>query len=196
VSGALARTIRTARADRPAADVCDLCGETTEPEHPHLLDTARDHVLCACRACSLLFVRGAATPERPYRLVPRRRVRLPEVDTEPLGVPVGMAFFVPREDGAVTAFYPSPLGATRWETDSAAWRRVAGQCPELAGLRPDVEALLVNTARGLRHHWLVPIDDCYRLVAVIRAEWRGLSGGSKVWREIEQFFAELSERPD
>ena len=58
----------------------------------------------------------------------------------------------------------------------------------LAQLEPDVEALLVNRARGAREHWLVPIDDCYGLVGLIRTRWRGLTGGKEVWEEIGRFF--------
>ena len=38
----------------------------------------------------------------------------------------------------------------------------------LATLEPDIEALLVNRARGARRHWIVPIDECYALVGLIR----------------------------
>jgi hypothetical protein len=51
----------------------------------------------------------------------------------------------------------------------------------------------VNRARGAHEHFLVPIEDCYRLVALIRTHWRGLSGGSEVWDEIERFFSEERE---
>jgi hypothetical protein len=40
----------------------------------------------------------------------------------------------------------------------------------------------------------VPIDDCYRLVAVIRTRWRGFTGGREVWEEIDRFFADLDRR--
>lgn len=82
----------------------------------------------------------------------------------------------------------------RWEVDAAAWRRLAGTCPPLAGVEPEVEALLVNTVHGLEHHWIVPIDDCYRMVAAVRREWRGLSGGGRVWPAVERFFEDLTER--
>jgi hypothetical protein len=95
----------------------------------------------------------------------------------------------------VTAHYPSPAGAARWEADPEAWRDVVAQCPPLATLEPDVEALLVNTARSAEEHWIVPIDDCFRMVALVRREWRGLSGGSRVWPAVDQFFAELTEQP-
>lgn len=193
-SGALDRVIRRAgRRREAAAEHCDLCSAGVPEQHRHLLDTEREEVLCVCQACSLLFVRGAAS-EGHYRLVPQRRTRLADVPTKALGVPVGLAFFVPRENGDVIAHYPSPMGATQWEVDRQAWQQVLEQRSELSGLEPEVEALLVNTARGQRHHWLVPIDDCYRLVAVVRREWKGLSGGSRVWPEIEQFFATLEER--
>jgi len=140
----------------------------------------------------VLFQRDAAGG-RHYRLVPDRRMRLPAFRTAKLGVPVGLAFFVGQSDGTVVAHYPSPMGATKWDVDPAAWQEVVRQCPYLRDLTPGVEAVLVNTARGSHEHWIVPIDDCYRLVAVIRQEWRGLSGGGTVWPAIENFFTELHE---
>jgi hypothetical protein len=58
----------------------------------------------------------------------------------------------------------------------------------------DVEALLVNRVRGAREHFLVPIDECYRLIGLIRTHWRGLSGGREVWEELARFFEQLRER--
>jgi hypothetical protein len=193
-TGALARAIR-ATAERRTMDAehCDLCRAPVEEGHRHLFDTRDGEVLCACRACSLLFADEAALEGR-YRLVPRRRVRLPALDTQALGVPVGLAFFVPRPDGTVTAHYPSPAGATRWDVHDPAWRDLVAHCPQLRTLVPDVEALLVNTARGLSHHWITPVDDCFRMVAVVRREWKGMTGGGRVWSAIEEFFAELAER--
>ncbi|GHD93452.1 DUF5947 family protein [Streptomyces naganishii] len=193
-TGALARVVRgVAELRTRAGERCDLCGEEVPPDHRHLLDTGSTELMCACRACSVLFVEEAASEGR-YRLVPERRVRLPKLDTTALGVPVGLAFFVTHRDGTVTAHYPSPAGATRWEADAEAWRELAAGCPPLATLEPDVEALLVNTARGQEHHWIAPVDDCFRMVAVVRTHWRGLSGGGRVWPAIEEFFAELTER--
>ncbi|MGB8995955.1 MAG: DUF5947 family protein [Pseudonocardiaceae bacterium] len=192
-AGALERVIRRAGTRRREAEErCELCSIPVPPGHRHMLDTERGEVLCACQACSLLFSQGAASAGH-YRLVPRRRLRLVPVSTKALGVPVGLAFFIPRADGAVIAHYPSPAGATQWEVDPQAWTDVADRHPELRTLEADVTALLVNTARGQQQHWLVPIDDCFRLVALVRREWKGLSGGSQIWPEIEQFFAALTE---
>ncbi|MEU6091484.1 DUF5947 family protein [Streptomyces sp. NPDC047085] len=194
MEGALARVIRSAADRAPAAgfETCELCAAQVADEHRHLYDTTDEEVRCVCRPCSVLFADDAAGR---YRLVPRRRLRLPPVDTAVLGVPVGLVFFVPRTDGTVTAQGPSPAGAMRWEVDAAAWRRLAGTCPPLASVAPEVEALLVNTVRGMDEHWIVPVDDCFRMVALVRREWRGLSGGGRVWPAVERFFAELTERP-
>ncbi|MGJ5749166.1 hypothetical protein FB563_6745 [Streptomyces puniciscabiei] len=195
VDGALARVIRSA-ADRAAtgeAELCELCAARLAVDHAHLYDTGAAEVRCACGPCSVLFADDGAGEGR-YRLVPRRRLRLPPVDTAVLGVPVGLVFFVPRSDGSVTAQGPSPAGAMRWEVDAAAWQRLAATVPQLAAMAPDVEALLVNTVRGLDEHWIVPVDDCYRMIALVRREWRGLSGGGRVWPAVEQFFRELTER--
>jgi hypothetical protein len=196
VTGTLARIVRSS-AGRPAdgaPEQCDLCAAPVGDGHRHLYDSGRAEALCACHACSVLFA-GKETGEGRYRLIGQRRVRLPPVATGPLGVPVGLAFFTPRDDGGVTAHYPSPAGATRWQVDTAAWAEAVAGCPALAGMAPEVEALLVNTARGGCHHWIVPVDDCFRLVALVRREWRGLSGGDRVWPAIEQFFEALIERP-
>ncbi|MEU2714345.1 DUF5947 family protein [Streptomyces sp. NPDC007205] len=193
VDGALARVVRSA-AERAGPERCDLCASPVPDEHRHMYDTGREQVLCACPACAVLFA-GAGAGGGQYLLVPRRRVRLDPVDTGPLGVPVGLVFFVPRADGTVTAQGPSPAGAMRWEVDAARWQQMCGAVPQLATVAPEVEALLVNTVRGLDHHWIVPVDDCLRMVALVRREWRGLAGGGRVWPAVEQFFTELCERP-
>jgi hypothetical protein len=40
-------------------------------------------------------------------------------------------------------------------------------------------------------YYIAPIDACYRLVGLIRMHWSGLSGGTEVWQEIGDFFAQL-----
>ena len=46
----------------------------------------------------------------------------------------------------------------------------------------------------MREHWLVPIDDCYELVGLIRSRWRGFGGGEEVWAAIDRFFDDLPTR--
>lgn len=54
-----------------------------------------------------------------------------------------------------------------------------------------MEALLVNRIGAAREYFLVPIDECYKLVGIFRLYWRGLSGGAAVWGEIVDFFETL-----
>jgi len=193
------RATATTRAPTGEAERCELCGAPLPADHRHLVDLESRQLLCACRACSLLFDRRAAGGGH-YRLVPDRRVRLDDfaldaVAWEQLRIPVDMAFFFySSAAGRVMAFYPSPMGATESRLELAAWEDIARANPLLETMEPDVEALLVNRDGGERGHWVVPIDDCYRLVAVIRTNWRGFSGGKEVWLEIARFFAELDRR--
>ena len=92
------------------------------------------------------------------------------------------------------ASYPSPMGATESLLELDAWRSLEADNPVLRTLEPDVEALLVNRARGARHHHLVPISDCFELVGLIRTRWRGLTGGREVWEEIARFYDGLDAR--
>lgn len=189
-SSPLRRAIR--RPERPARQAlsCQLCGAGLTDLHRHLLDDHSGELLCTCHPCTVLFDREAAGGEH-YRLIPDRRVRLDAFAAQGLGIPVGLAFFVVQRNGAVVANYPSPLGATTYEVEPAQWRAVIDQCAAVGTVSPLVEAVLINTARGAREHWIVPLDDCYRLVAIIRQHWRGLSGGSTVWPAIEEFFTDL-----
>ncbi len=185
----------------PGGERCELCGEPIPAAHRHLLDLASRELMCSCRACSLLFDRDAAGGAH-YRLVPDRRLRLAafELDDlawERLRIPVDMAFFFRNSaEGRVMAFYPSPMGPTESLLELSTWDELERANPVLLEMEPDVEALLVNRARGARQQWLVPIEDCYALVGVIRTRWRGFTGGREVWQEIDRFLTRLDEQAD
>ncbi len=60
---------------------------------------------------------------------------------------------------------------------------------------PDTEALLVYRPRGGGMRcYLVPIDECYELVGIIRRDWKGFDGGADAWTAINGFFDTLGER--
>ena len=192
------------RADPPGpapvlAEQCDMCAAPVPPGHRHMVDINDRRLLCTCRACALLFDSKAAGGGH-LRLVPTRRRRLDDfvlddAQWERLRIPVDMAFFfhnTPAE--RVSAFYPSPAGPTESLLELEAWTELEAANPILAEMEPDVEALLVSHARDMREHWLVPIDDCYELVGVIRTRWRGFTGGEEVWAEIDRFFDDLPTR--
>jgi len=184
---------------KAAQEYCDLCGEPITPDHRHLLEVSTREMMCVCRPCSILFDSEAASEGR-YRLVPDRRLFLEDfemhdVQWESLRIPVDMAFFfysTPAE--RVAAFYPSPMGPTESLLKLSAWEELERCNAVLGGMVRDVEALLLNRVRGAREHFLVPIDECYSLVGLIRIHWRGLSGGREVWEKIDRFFEDLRER--
>ena len=202
VRGAAARA--DAAAAGPAAEpqeVCDLCGEPVEPGHRHIVDVANRRILCACRACTILFDRPGAGGGH-LKLLPTRRRRLDDFSLddaawERLRIPVDMAFFfrsTPAE--RVLAFYPSPMGPTESLLELEAWIELEAANPVLADMEADVEALLVSRAHGMQEYWLVPIDDCYELVGLIRSRWKGLAGGEEVWEAIDRFFDDLATREE
>jgi hypothetical protein len=180
----------------PAAERCDLCGADIAAEHPHLFSPADRQLVCACDACAILF--GGQNTQR-YKLVPRRiefwpDFRLPDEAWLALGLPIELAFFTESSrDGKVLAFYPSAAGATESLLPLESWRELADENPRLRQLQSDVEALLVNRARGAREYFRAPIDECYRLTGLLRTHWRGLSGGADVWKAVGTFFEELKQ---
>jgi hypothetical protein len=193
------KAAEVAAREQATQEVCELCGEVIPPEHRHLLNVSSREIMCTCRACSILFYEEAASEGR-YRLIPDRYLFLEDFEMgdaqwESLRIPVDMAFFfysAPAE--RVVAFYPSPMGPTESLLKLGAWEELEKANPVLKGMERDVEALLVNRARGAREHFLVPMDKCYSLVGLIRMHWRGFSGGQEVWEEIRRFFEELRER--
>ncbi|MBT2226572.1 DUF5947 family protein [Nonomuraea sp. NEAU-A123] len=178
---------------------CELCAAPIPAEHRHLLEPAAREPRCACRPCALLFDHPPAEGDH-YRLVPDRRWYLPDfalddATWESLEIPVQMAFACrDSSDGRTVIRYPGPAGAVEAATAPAAWAEVEAANPVLRHLAPDVEALLVNRTGGARDHWLVPIDDCFALVAVLRSRWKGLAGGQDVWNGVGAFFTELRGR--
>ncbi|HZU39478.1 MAG TPA: DUF5947 family protein [Solirubrobacteraceae bacterium] len=198
---------RSAQRTAPAASAaaverCGMCGAPVPDQHRHIADLSHQRLLCACRACVLLFDhRGAGAAGRLWCLIPERCVPLPGLELDDiawrsLGLPVEMAFFVrDGRSGRVRAFYPSPAGSTECELALDCWQEIETANPALGDMEPDVEALLVNrTGAGGPAAFLTGIDECYRLVAIIRRSWRGFTGGELVWSEIARFFAALRER--
>ncbi|MFE9690144.1 DUF5947 family protein [Micromonospora sp. NPDC005806] len=194
-AGGLQRAIRRTRQRAATVERCGMCAGPVGPAHRHVWDEQDGELMCACPPCSLLFEREAAGAGR-YQLVPTQGSELTGLSVDELGVPVGLVFFVKQRDGRVLGHYPSPLGTTESEIDADAWRTVEARSPALAELKPRVEAFLVwtGTLRGGSQQWVVPVDDCFRLVALIRQHWTGMSGGSAVWREIPRFFDDLGRR--
>jgi hypothetical protein len=178
---------------------CELCAEAIAVQHRHIVDLRDRTLKCVCRACAILFDRDGAH-SGSLRTVGDRRLALEDLaldDTRwaQLGVPVDMAFFTRSStDGRVRAMYPSPAGATEATFDATAWLdELAAGDARMTLMRDDTETLLVDRIRDRRRHWIVPIDDAYRLVTLVRTHWRGFTGGRQVWERLDGFFDELDQ---
>jgi hypothetical protein len=184
---------------RRAAERCELCSMEIAVGHPHLLDPVARNLVCSCDACALLFSGRAGAR---FRRVPRQsrllaNFQMTDAQWDGLMIPINMAFFFrssPQEK--MVAMYPSPAGATESLLSLEAWSQITFENPEIQKMEADVEALLVNRighSRGFAkaEYYLLPIDQCFKLVGLIRSQWRGFSGGSEVWQRIGEFFADL-----
>jgi len=176
-----------------------MCSRELANNHQHLLEPLSRKLVCACDACAILF---NAQGQTKYKRVPRRirflpGFRMTDSQWDGLMMPINMAFFFKSNpQDRVIALYPSPAGATESLLSFDTWDEIERDNPPLLEMEADVEALLVNRighSRGFSQpeYYIVPIDECFKLVGLIRSRWQGLSGGTEVWREIGQFFNTL-----
>jgi hypothetical protein len=178
------------------AEVCDLCQAALSLEHQHLLEPASRKVDCVCDPCAILF----SNQTGQYRRVPRRFQVLPELrmtnaQWNLLMIPIGIAFlFRSSTAKKIVALYPSPAGPVESALRFDSWNEVAPGNAVLEGFEDDVEALLVYRVGPVQEYYRVPIDECFKLVGLVRMNWKGLSGGTVVWEQIEGFLAGLKQR--
>jgi hypothetical protein len=188
-------TLRKFVRRREAEERCDTCGSELRPNHGHNFDPVTRRIRCACESCEVLYA-------TVYRPIPRRVQALPlfeisDAQWDDLMIPISLAFFsYSTPIGKVIALYPGPAGAAESLLRLDAWEEISAMNPMLRNLQPDVEALLVNRVGATREYFLVPIDECYKLVGLIRLHWRGLSGGAKVWGDIARFFEDLHRKAE
>ena len=195
---------------RAGLETCEMCAAEIPAGHGHLADVEQSTLICACRACYLLFTHSQAGRGR-YRAVPDRYRSDPAhplsvADWDALEIPVGLAFFLRRlEGGEVTGFYPSPAGATECRLDLQAWQRIEGSHPMLTAAAPDVEAILmyrgdagdsgpISRGQSSVDCFLVPIDACYELAGRMRLLWRGFGGGAEARASIAEFLDGVRSR--
>lgn len=171
---------------------CDLCGTTIPADHRHMLELFERRIDCVCEACW-----GLRSGDDQYRPVGTRTLWLEDFELSDelwakFQIPIGLAFlFRSSAADAVVSLYPSPAGATESGVDRGAWEELAGLNPVLEHLAADGEALIVNRMSEPPEHAIAPIDECYRLVGLIKSTWEGISGGAAIEKAVPTFFAEL-----
>jgi hypothetical protein len=181
---------------------CELCSLALRSDHAHLVELAKRKLICTCDACAILFTSGQGGK---FKRVPRRVLSLPQFEMSEaawssLMVPINMVFFYRSSlENRVIALYPSPAGAMESLLSLESWNEIVETNPVLNDLESDVEGLLVNRLEHSRpdaspRYYLLPIDECFKLVGLIRTHWKGLSGGTEVWEKLSEFFISLKER--
>jgi Family of unknown function (DUF5947) len=186
--------LRRMKQPRVLEEHCEFCNLVIPPVHRHLLESANRQIICACDACAMRFM-GVVGGR--FKLIPRDTRSLPGFrmtagQWDNFALTINLTFlYRDTSAGKVMALYPSPAGATESLLPAQNWQALEAENPALAKMEADVEALLVNRIGEVREYFIAPMDVCYELVGLIRMHWRGLSGGEKVWQEIETFFAKL-----
>jgi hypothetical protein len=189
------RFARPAPPPAPAAGEgahCELCPISLPAEHKHLLDLEERRIVCVCPTC--WSMRSGDGRYRPTgsRTLWLSDLELPDDLWAEFQIPIGLAFFMrSTATGAVLALYPSPAGATESELDLEAWDRFVAANPVLEDLDPDAEGLLVNRLAEPHVHAIAPLDDCYRLVGIIKSTWEGITGGAEMEAAVQRYFDDL-----
>lgn len=197
--------LRRLTRQRAPIEKCELCATALAAAHQHLIEIAGRRLVCACQACAILFSNQSSEGGARYRRIPDRVLELSDFQLadeqwERLSIPINLAFFFYNSaTGKTVALYPSPAGPMESLLTLEAWEEIVQQNPVLRRMEPDVEALLVKRidwTQDQNQYYIIPIDECYKLVGIIRSQWRGLSGGSEVLKEISRFFIDLRRRAE
>jgi hypothetical protein len=174
---------------------CELCETTLPIEHRHMIHLDERRLLCVCDACWALRSDDPELRPAGVRTLWLDELEVPDELWARFEIPIGLAFFLRNgADDSIVALYPSPAGATESEIDAEAWEQLVQLNPVLRRLVPDAEGMVANRMGDARQYTIVPIDECYRLVGMIKASWEGISGGEGPERAVEEFFSELRRK--
>jgi Fe-S cluster biogenesis protein NfuA/nitrite reductase/ring-hydroxylating ferredoxin subunit len=185
--------VRVAIAPEPDTATCELCPIGIGEHHRHLLHLTERRIICVCETC---WSMRSGDPE--FRPPGSRTLVLDDFDMSDevwaaFGIPIGLTFLLRSSvSGGVVALYPSPAGATESELDLSAWDTLVQANPILDRLEPDAEALVVDRTSTPRVYAIVPVDQAYRLVGLVKERWEGISGGRGVQEAVAEYFEALS----
>ena len=161
-------------------------------DHRHLLHLDERRIVCVCETCWSLRSGDAEFRPAGARTLWLDDFDLPDELWNAFQIPIGLAFVMRSSAaGRIVALYPSPAGATESELELDGVGRAARANPVLDRLEPDAEALIDQPARrpppATRSR---PIDQCYRLVGLIKAAGRASPAAARSRTSVE-FFDDL-----
>jgi Fe-S cluster biogenesis protein NfuA/nitrite reductase/ring-hydroxylating ferredoxin subunit len=175
-----------------ASGTCELCPIGIGEDHRHLLHLVERRIVCVCETC---WSTRSGDPE--FRPTGSRTLVLDDFDMtdevwRSFGIPIGLTFLMRSSvSGGVVALYPSPAGATESELDLGAWDALCAANPVLDRLEPDAEALVIDRTTPDRVYAIVPVDQAYKLVGLVKERWEGISGGRGVQEAVAEYFETL-----
>jgi hypothetical protein len=174
---------------------CELCPIGIGEDHRHLLHLVERRIVCVCETCWSL---RSGDPEfRPpgSRTLWLEDFAMADEIWAAFQIPIGLAFLMRSSvSGTIVALYPSPVGATESELDLTVWDALCEANPILDQMEPDAEALIVNRTGDEHQYAIVPVDQCYRMVGLIKSRWEGITGGRGVEDAVGEFFERVRAR--
>jgi Family of unknown function (DUF5947) len=184
-----------ARPGASAVERCDICRTTLPDDHRHLLHLVERRIICSCEPCWALYSGNAEYRPTGMRMLWLDGFACDAETWASLQIPIGLAFLMrSTTTGTVVAFYPSPAGATESELTLESWAALVAANPVLEQLDTDSEALVVNRMSDPPQYAILPIDQCYGLVGLIKSRWEGISGGGAIESAVPEFFAGVRAR--
>jgi Fe-S cluster biogenesis protein NfuA/nitrite reductase/ring-hydroxylating ferredoxin subunit len=185
--------VRVALPPRTQTATCELCPSGLGENHRHLLHLVERRIVCVCETC---WSTRSGDPEfRPpgSRTLLLEDFAMADDVWAAFQIPIGLAFLLRSSvSGGVVALYPSPAGATESELELTAWDALCAANPVLDRLEPDAEALVIDRTGAQPMYAIVPTDQAYRLVGLIKARWEGITGGRGVDDAIAEYWAKTS----
>jgi hypothetical protein len=158
-----------------ALEQCELCAAPLAEAHDHLLELSARRLACACTACAVLFADELEAPlAQRYVRLKRQAAQLPlgaitDPDLIGLGIPVRLVILCPSGlHDALYMLYPSASGPIEASAPHELWRELVGRRAELAAVRDDRDALIVDLRTAAPAIVHASLDVAHELLGSLR----------------------------
>ena len=181
------------RAADPAAaraSTASCARSSLAEDHRHLLDLEERRIVCVCPNCWSMRS-GDASSGRRLAHAWLDDFELSDELWAAFQIPIGLAFFMRSRRPAGSSAVPEPGGRHRVRARPRAWDRARGGQPGARAARARRRGADRQPPARPAAYAIAPIDRCYRLVGIIKANWEGISGGARSRRRRRRFFDDL-----